>query len=105
VSAERQALLDAVPLLVFAAVYGWAVLAAILLALAPAFALVLRRRGRAAASGLEVGRQVGSSDAAAVSAVATALAGAEDELAVGRIVADEVTTLLGVDFAAVALVD
>jgi PAS domain S-box-containing protein len=92
--------------------HGWAAFAAILLALVPAVLLVLRWRERADMVGgsgrvREAERRVGDRDRelGAVTAITDALIRAQDAAGIGRVVADEVGALLGVDFVAIALVD
>jgi PAS domain S-box-containing protein len=91
--------------------HAWPAFAAILLALGPALVVVLRWEERAqVVAGAERrdaeervtlrDRELGT-----VAAISNALARAPDQLAIGRVVADEVARLLGVQFAAVALVD
>jgi GAF domain-containing protein len=92
--------------------HGWGAFAAILLALAPALVVVLRRRERGqvvAGPGhaREAERPTSLSDRelAATTAIKNALAGTQDAVEVGRVVADEIAALLDVDFTAIALLD
>lgn len=90
----------------------WLSFAAILVALVPALAFAARWRDSADLLG-GVGRareaeeriSLREREIGAVAAISNALARAEDESAAGRIVADEVGRMLGVEFSAVALVD
>jgi PAS domain S-box-containing protein len=92
--------------------HGWGAFAAILLALAPAVAVVLRggERGElVSGAGLtrEAEQRTSPPDRepATVTTIKDALAGIEDAVEAGRVVADEIAALLDVDFTAIALLD
>ncbi|HET8606344.1 MAG TPA: GAF domain-containing protein, partial [Gaiellaceae bacterium] len=89
----------------------WPAFAGTLVLLVPGAVVLARFAARARAGGarlvLEREERVSLRDRelGAVSAISSALAGTQGAIAIGRVVADEVGRLLGVEFAAVALVD
>jgi PAS domain S-box-containing protein len=90
----------------------WISLAAILLALVPGLAFLVRWGERARVVGGEVRAREAEErvslrdrELAAVAAIANALVRAPDATTIGRVVADEVSLLLGVEFCGIALVD
>jgi PAS domain S-box-containing protein len=91
--------------------HAWVTFVAVVLALLPALVVVVRWHDRArliGGAGSDAAEQratLRDRELGAVSTISTALARSKDAPAIGRVVADEVARLLGVEFTAVALVD